>query len=129
MSSVGGRDPAVPAIWTAVVEGLREERGEESVDCPADGPLSFEGEVDRPRGWASVGTRCEKRFVRAEGLLLVSGAGTGEGSVRTALNHGFVAMVGSGGVAAAGCGVGAAGPWVVVVVWELCSRERMWVWV
>jgi len=61
-----------------------------------------------------------------EGLLLLSGAGAVLGSLRKALNHGFVWIVSGEGVEAADCVVEAAGPWVLG---ELCSRDNMWVWV
>jgi hypothetical protein len=36
-------------------------------------------------------------------------------------------MVGGDGVDVASCGFEGAGAWVLL--WALCSRDRMWVWV
>lgn len=77
-----------------------------------------------------MGTSCEKRLLRAveEGLLLLSGAGAVEGSLRAEPNQGFDGTnVDDGGDDEdAVCGAEATVAWVA---WELCSRDRMWVWV
>lgn len=94
-------------------------------------------------GCDSVGTSCEKRFGRAdeEGLLLLLmvvvlpplllvvpvASGVGAESLRSALNHGLVdAIAAEGdGVDEAGAGTGEC----ECELWELVSRDRMWVWV
>ena len=145
MSSDGGRGAVASVGAVAGCETVRA--GTRTADDSADGrpdgvpgtasvwALPPEYEVDSPRGWARVGTSCEKRVVRVdEGLLLLSGAEAGteaglvvEESLRAEANQGFVATADGDGTEGAGWGgAEAAGPWVA---WELCSRDRMWVWV
>jgi hypothetical protein len=124
-----------------VGETARKWTADDSVDLlaaavPVAAPgsaLPPEYEVDNPRGWARVGTSCEKRLLRVdkEGLLLPSDAGAVEGSFRAEPNQGFGATTvdDGGGSEDAGGGAEAAALWVAWEVWEVCSRDRMWVWV
>lgn len=103
-----------PAASVVVIEGMADSVDLLPNTAPVAGPVSVlppAGGVGSPRGWASVGTSWENRFVRvdAEGLLLLSAGGANQ----------ELAVADGDGVVDAGCGAGA--EWVL---WELCSRDR-----
>jgi hypothetical protein len=118
MSSV----PANPTLMLDVV--WKGKADDASSGCLSDGvvpaALPPDDELDRPSGWARVGTRWAKRLVRLVEEGSLSGAGAVEGSLRAEANQGFV---GGSDEEAAGSGADAVVAWWWVVL-ELCSRDN-----